>query len=234
MASLTPVFESVTNGTQLRILELAGRLEHAADGTITSTRKKLAEVLHVAQRTISSAVKHLEELGILERLNGLNYVFRWGKRRPTAPPPAKPAAPKDASTSRQTAAGFADGRVRAGAAPREPDPSFEPWLWPRAFELAKAEGAEVVQVARILAEKYVDPVADPYAAENLFPMHPKFVEVAWARMVEGLRDGLELEHKRARSLMAPPAPRPDAPTLPDMRKGFGMLKSWLELPGFGP
>jgi len=197
--------------TTRRIVEA---LRGLADGRgfVSITRRKLAAILQVAEGTLKIHVRMLAGFGVLARL-GDRFVFLLSELAKRTPAPRE-----DAETEAQALAAFADGRARAGAAPREADPSAGPLILARARKLSISfalRGADVMQLARLMGAAYVEDAATEKLSEQNFPIHPKWLRPALDVISRGVTLRLLEERKRrqeardAREAARASTPEPD-------------------------
>ena len=215
MQAVTPIHAlDQIPGTQAtrRICEALRGLTDAG-GIAILTRRKLAALLSLTERTLTRIVAHLEAFGFLQRL-AAGFVFRLAP----APKPATHAAPEvdDPETVAQMLSAFADGCVREGAEPRLPDPSAGPLIAAFVRRLGSKSGAlrgaDPVQLARLSGESFVRDARTDALAEANFPIHPKWIAPALDAIARGVTLALLAERQRrqaARDARAARTPEPD-------------------------
>jgi hypothetical protein len=194
--------------TTKRIVEALRGLADAR-GYVRITRAKLAAILQVAEGTLKIHVRLMAAHGLLARL-GDRFVFLLSELARRPPPPRE-----DAETEAEGLAAFADGCVRAGADPRQADPSAGPLLLARARKLSSTgalRGACVMQLQRIMGIAYVEDCATDKLREQNFPIHPKWIRPALDAISRGVVLRFLAERKRrqeARDARARETPEPD-------------------------
>lgn len=161
-----------TRATRKIVAALAAHTD--AQGIVRLTRRKLASLLGLAERTLTFRVAELERYGLIVRY-GLNFVFRFAR---AVGPAVRPEEREDAETEAQALAAFVDGRQRAGATPREAHPEAAPMILrhARRWSLSGSlRGADVMQLARLMGQAYVEDARTQALESNNFPVHPKWI-----------------------------------------------------------
>jgi hypothetical protein len=222
--TLTPVYAldqiPGTRATRKIVEALRGLVDGA--GIASLTRRKLAELLGLAERTLTIRIGMLERLGFLVRY-AKRFIFRFAA--PAQSPSAAPSTPaerSDAETEAQALGAFLDGRIRAGAAPREADPSAGPMILAHARTLSvsgSTRGADVIQLARLMGEAYVRDAATPPLETANFPVHPKWIGPALDKVRRAVALEIVAERQRRQAMREARAQARDAAPAPD-RAGF--------------
>lgn len=192
-------------------------------GIVSLTRRKLAALLRLAERTLTIQLGALERSGFLVRY-GRFFTFSFLAPTPDAAPRTAEAPPErpDAETEAQALGAFIDGRIRAGAAPREADPSAGPMILAHARTLSvsgSTRGADVIQLARLMGETYVRDAATPALETANFPVHPKWIGPALDKIRRAVALEILAERQRRQAMREARAQARDAAPPPD-RAGF--------------
>lgn len=202
--------------------KLVSALRQLADdsGLVVLTRRRLAELLSITERTVSSKIRDLCAYGLLRRLAD-RFVFRFS--RPVAEAaPRRPEPREDAETEAQIMAAFCDGRVRAGAGRREDiDGQAVTQIVARTRRLTNSGalfGCDLMQLARALGEAYVTHARTAALEANNFPIHHRWIGPALDAMSRGAYAIIETERRRAKERAEIRALARAAPPEPD--RGF--------------
>ena len=205
--------------TMRRILaEILGALDPL--GIARLPRRPLAELLCVAERTLTILVGRLRDLGLVRQPYGRWFVFAPSSELLQLSRELRGLASNvDPKTLELALAAFLDGRSRAGAPLREDaDPSLAPFLLSHARSLAtkgQLRGMDPIQLVRLMGEAYVLDTRDQKLEAQCFPLHPKWIRPVLPQIAIGVAVRLAAERKRAderregREAAREAAPRPD-------------------------
>lgn len=178
--------------------EILGALD--VRGLARIPRKRLAELLRCAERTMTLLVLRLEKAGILSRPYGKAFTFQPS---PELRRIAELATVEDPETLAQAIGAFLDGRLREGGTPRDDAaPALGAFVLSHARSLSDSHpalrGVDVIQICRLIGEAYAgDTEHDPGLAAANWPLHPAWIRHALPAITRGVLVRAERDRKRA-------------------------------------